>query len=294
MKARWFYQGLAYQPHVLAGSGGRRQSGRRSPGPPKPYGSYPWYSTWLVDQGPFQLKNEQGQWLEMEGPAAILLPPYSGDRIILPVSTLFSWVEWGVLATERVERVGGGAWKYPGDEEQPSPEEIWGEPLPLLLSEVQLAATRRMMFRVNGLWWRSDWHRLQGDAELALWIAGLMLPKGIQQAVSDIFPEASSAFVKQIELLDQLLDSGMNIQGWAGALELNARTLSRRCHAETGLSPSQVLEQLRSVRAQEYLRDPDQRISSVARRCGFETREAFSAWFRRRFSEPPARWRQQQ
>lgn len=284
-----------YQPHVLAGSGGRRQRGRRRPGPPKPYGAFPWYSTWLIDQGPFEVQDESGQWIEGEGPAAIVLPPYQGDRIKIPVISLFSWVEWGVKSMPRVPRLGGvNAEKYPEGYEQPSPEDFFGQSIPIILPDSLRKPTQRMTYKVNAFWWRKMPQRLIADAELAIWLARLLTIDRQPDDVENILPECSETFRTVVNQLASILDLGVNIQEWSAAVELHPRTLARRCMDECGLRPKQIMNLLRRERAQRMLLHSSANIPLVAKSSGFETREAFTHWFTLEFGDSPVRWRDEQ
>jgi len=282
-------QTIRYQPHVLAGSFSRRLSGRRAPGKPHPYGSYPWYSTWMVDQGPFRVREVEGAWLELEGPVAVVLPPYSGDRIDLPVSTLFSWVEWGVVNLRRIPRTGGGpAGKYLPGKEQPSPQAVWGVELPLLVPDSLLEATRTMLFRVNTLWWRTPFHHLQANAELARWLSQLVL------SAADTPTDGTQSFAglqEEVKVLKDALGQGVGIREWAALVGIHPRTLHRRCLETLNRTPHQVLSQVRLERAEELLLQPDVTVPVIAHNCGFANREAFSRWFVKERGMAPVQWR---
>ena len=279
---------LRYQPHVLAGSLSRRQSGRRAPGKPHPYGNYPWYSTWVVDQGPFRYRTEDGNWKDLEGPMAVVLPPHSGDRLELPVSTLFSWVEWGAIGFRRVSRQGGGpATKYVRGKEQPPSSQIWGVDLPTVLPESLFELTRTMIFRVNTLWWRTRFHQLQADAELARWIS-LLVQAGQEAKGSH---EEFTGIEEEVKVLRDSLSQGIGVGEWAVLLGVHPRTLHRRCEQNRKETPHQILNRVRLERAEVLLLQPEASIPEVAKSCGFATREAFSSWFAHQKGESPGRWR---
>lgn len=278
-----------YSPHILAGSLSRRQSGRRSPGKPHPYGDYPWYSTWVVEQGPFRVRMDDGKWKVLEGPSALVLPPFSGDRLDLPVSTLFSWVEWGALSLRRISRIGGGpASKYLPGKKQPDPESIWGVKIPVVLPSPLYELTRTMLFRTNTLWWRGMGYSLQADAILAQWLAQLVVH------VQEASPDSQSQFEgleQEVVVLQEALSHGAGVKEWASILEVHPRTLYRRCQSALQCSPHDVMNQVRLERAESLLLRPDATVLHVAKECGFSTRESFSQWFTTQTGEPPVRWR---
>jgi len=277
---------LRYQPHVLAGAAARRPSGRRAGGRAKPYGAYPWYSTWMVDQGPFRLR-EEDTWVELEGPLAVVLPPFEGGRIDLPVSTLYSWMEWGAVAMRRIHRHDGGpAMRYPEGKAQSPSRAIWGRELPVRISGSLLQATRTMILRVNTLWWRSPAHRLLADAELARWLAGLLLVGEPEPAGGSV-----DGMDQEIQVLQDALNQGIGVGDWAALLGMHPRMLARRCGDIAGVTPHQLLNRVRLQRAEEQLLRPAIPIPHIAKSCGFGNRESFSVWFARQTGVPPAQWR---
>jgi AraC-like DNA-binding protein len=142
-----------------------------------------------------------------------------------------------------------------------------------------------MMFRVNTLWWRSPLHRLQADAELARWI-----PRMLLEAPEASMPEANE-LADELAVLRGALNQGIGVRDWAALLGLHPRTLARRCRESTGLTPHQVLDQVRLQRAEVQLLQPEVPIPHIARNCGFATREAFSAWFSKCKGCAPVQWR---
>jgi AraC-like DNA-binding protein len=262
-------------------------NGRRAPGLAHPYGSHPWYSTWVIDQGPYRVKEHAGGWVKGEGPAAVVLPPFSGGRIDLPGSTLFSWLEWGAVAMPRVARQGGGgAHKYPPGRAQPEPMEVWGMNVPMIVPEALVDATRTMLFRVNTLWWREGAHRLRADAELALWISQWLLAGSTVDASPRREP-----LEPDIRVLKENLDQGIGVREWAALLGIHPRKLHRRCESVTGCTPHRLLDRIRLERAESLLLDLGEEIPTIAKQCGFSSREAFSTWFAKRTGQPPGRWR---
>ncbi|MCC5789207.1 MAG: helix-turn-helix transcriptional regulator [Opitutales bacterium] len=284
-----------YAPHVLSGAEARRQSGRRTPGLNRPSGYHPWYTTYVIDQGPFTIREAGGNVLSREGPTVICLPPYPEIQIQIPASTLYSWLEWGAIRLPLCVRDKiNASRKYPEGYRQPSPEEVWGRPLPLQLPEHTNQATAGMMIRVNATWWKGGADRMLANAELALWIARYLFPPEVnenQEEVKSLFPSAENEFMQAVQLLSESLAMGLDIRDWALALGLSARSLQRWCRQQCDLSPHGVLDLLRLQRAETLLTKKEDNLPLIAKKCGFASASAFSAWFSRRKGLSPARWR---
>ncbi|MCH8475008.1 MAG: AraC family transcriptional regulator [Opitutales bacterium] len=283
-----------YAPHILSGAGARRQSGRRSPGLNKPSGYFPWYSTYVIDQGPYTLTDAAGETRTEDGPAVVCLPPHPQSKIQIPSSTLYSWLEWGAVRLPLCPRDHlNASRKYPEGFVQPPPEEIWGRPLPLLLPERTIHPTAGMMVRVNAAWWKGGADRMLANAELALWIARYLFPPPKQEdqnTIKSLFPSAEDAFVQAVQLLSESLAMGLDVRDWALALDLSARSLQRWCRQQCGLSPHGVLDVLRLQRAEELLEQQKESLPTISKKCGFASASAFSTWFSRQKGLSPARW----
>lgn len=284
-----------YAPHVLSGAEARRQSGRRAPGLSKPSGYFPWYTTYVIDQGPFSLADAGGTVSNREGPAVVCLPPYPQSKIQIPPSTLYSWLEWGAIRLPLCARDKANASrKYPEGHSQPQPEEIWGRPLPLVLPSHCHQPTAGMMVRVNASWWRGGLERMLANAELALWIARFVFPPTDPSAPGighHPFPGASEDFRQALEVLHQSLAMGVDVRDWALALGISPRSLQRWCRQETGFSPQEVLDSLRLQRAERLLPEGSESLRDVGRHCGFASASAFSTWFTGKKGVSPGRWR---
>ena len=286
-----------YAPHILSGAVSRRQSGRRTPGLNKPSGCFPWYTTYTIDQGPFTIKEESGEKKIHEGPAVVTLPPNPRTQILIPSSTLYSWLEWGAIRLPLCHRDNlNASRKYPEGYEQPPPQEVWQQDIPVPHPKSIYRPSAGMMVRINSLWWRGKNERLLADAELALWIAKYLLSptkkgsKGEEEA--ELFPEATPAFRTALSELAKSVSTGIDISDWALALEMSPRSLQRWCRQETGLSPLEVLNRIRLREAEKLLREGNHILTQVAKRSGFSSTPSFSAWFSKQKGLSPRRWSQ--
>ena len=284
-----------YAPHVLSGAEARRQSGRRSPGLNRPSGCFPWYTTYMIDQGPFTLNDPERGRIQGDGPAVICLPPLPRASVRIPSSTLFSWLEWGAVRLPLCARETiNASRKYPDGYAQPPPEEVWGRPMPLLLPGHCTRPTAGMMVRVNASWWKGAAERMLANAELALWIAQWLFPPpagSSPRPLSELFPNAGETFLNNVQVLEKGLSLGLDIQDWASALDISPRTLQRRCQKETGQTPQEILDTLRLQTAEHLLRNTKEPLRNICRRCGFAGASAFSAWFAQKTGFPPSQWR---
>ena len=249
----------------------------------------------MIDQGPYSLMGPEAGKSWGDGLAVICLPPFSKVKILLPSSTLFSWLEWGAVRLPLCPRDANNASrKYPEDHAQPQPEKIWGRPMPLRLPGFCNQPTAGMMLRVNGSWWKSGAERMLANAELALWIARYLFPPETQSRERDIpnvFSDAGPDFIEALLLLEKTFDQGVDIRDWAMALDINPRTLQRWCRQETGLSPQSILDAMRIQRAENLLTQRGLKLRDIASNCGFGSASAFSVWFSSKKGSSPGRWR---
>jgi len=188
--------------------------------------------------------------------------------------------------------------KYPAGRTQPPPKSIWGVDLPLLVPDALFGPTQTMMLRVAASWWRSPFHRLRADAELAQWIAGTLITL---RGEAQVYPEVPRSEVAQgseeegiKSPLREVISMGGGVREWAAMLSVHPRTLSRRCRSIWGISARELYQAERLSRAEALLLEEEMSIVSIAKWCGFASREAFSAWFATETGLPPAKWRAQQ
>ncbi len=72
----------------------------------------------------------------------------------------------------------------------------------------------------------------------------------------------------------------------------SVRTLHRRCQDALGMTPAQLLSELRLERARSLLQQLDTGVKTIALECGFTSPAAFSKAFSSRFGVAPGRYRQ--
>lgn len=84
---------------------------------------------------------------------------------------------------------------------------------------------------------------------------------------------------KAIELAQDTLPDTVMIEDAARHVGLSKRTLQRRLGEQVGMTWSQILTQLRMIRAVEHLADNRLNITQIAGACGFESVSAFNRAF---------------
>jgi len=87
------------------------------------------------------------------------------------------------------------------------------------------------------------------------------------------------------------LDGDLSVAALARRAAMSERHFARRFRAETGRTPADHVEALRTEAACRLLEATDEPIEVVARRCGFGTVETMYRAFRRRHGTTPARHR---
>jgi transcriptional regulator GlxA family with amidase domain len=87
------------------------------------------------------------------------------------------------------------------------------------------------------------------------------------------------------------LDEDLSVASLARRAAMSERHFARRFRAETGATPAEAVERLRTEAACRLLETTDDPIEVVARRCGFGTVETLYRAFRRRHGTTPARHR---
>lgn len=92
--------------------------------------------------------------------------------------------------------------------------------------------------------------------------------------------------------LQDRLDQPCAIADMAAAVAMSERTLHRRCKEAFGLTPSQLVAELRLEHARSLLLRADRSIKEVAHAVGYGTPSALTKAFTERFGVPPTRYRE--
>ena len=109
--------------------------------------------------------------------------------------------------------------------------------------------------------------------------------------LAELPPDEPALVGRVRRLLAQELRGGdASIENLARRLGLGARTLQRRLDAH-GVRFTELLAEVRTAHAREYLRDPGLSLAEVAWLLGFSDQSAFSRAFKRATGQPPGAWR---
>ena len=84
----------------------------------------------------------------------------------------------------------------------------------------------------------------------------------------------------------------LSVQDLADKCGCGRRHLGRLFHQHFGFSVAALRMEMRLIKAITFLRDPHEKITSVAQRCAFNHLGLFNTCFRRRFGMTPSEWRQ--
>lgn len=88
---------------------------------------------------------------------------------------------------------------------------------------------------------------------------------------------------------DDLLN--LSVDEMAERFGCSRRHLNRLFHQYTGMSVAAMRMEMRLLKAESLLRDPESKVIHVAGECGFSHLSQFNSCFKRRFGDTPGRWR---
>lgn len=87
------------------------------------------------------------------------------------------------------------------------------------------------------------------------------------------------------------LDQPIRLEQLAAAAHMSSRTLARRVHAATGLSPIRFVQRVKVESALDLLRDPHRSVTEVAHAIGLADASTLNRLLRRTTGQPPGRFR---
>jgi AraC-like DNA-binding protein len=94
-------------------------------------------------------------------------------------------------------------------------------------------------------------------------------------------------------LVESLLETGLNVSSLADHLHVSRQSLLSAFKAETGLTPSDYIQQARLDRARRLLAQTDLKVGAVSRACGYGNEKYFYRRFRELTDRTPGRWREE-
>ncbi|NUS10102.1 MAG: helix-turn-helix domain-containing protein [Streptomyces sp.] len=139
---------------------------------------------------------------------------------------------------------------------------------------------------------RTDYGAATANAAARLVVAAPVRPGGQAQFIdSPLPPERGTSLAATRAWALGRLDEPLTRTDLAAHARTSVRTLTRRFHAETGLSPLQWLLHQRVNRAQELLETTDLPVPQVARLSGLSTADSLRHHLGRRTGLSPAAYR---
>jgi len=264
--------------------GRRRQTHRGSKEP------VPWYSLMVLESGSVMIEEENGQISERTEPMVILLEPHTALILHFPPLSEYMWVDWGLTRMQRVPRGGdsSNAWRYPKGQVQPPSHLVLDPGLPRYPDPALLRLTLQTCRRINGLWWRSGFSLLKADQLLFSWLLTVLNHHGTRQP-PDVSPPVPDPVSAWLDMAEQHLEQRFNTKIWADLAGVSRSTLNERLRQQLGQSSGEVLNGMRLSRACDCL-EKGHNVNRTAKDCGFNSRTAFSAWFKREMGVPPSSW----
>lgn len=120
----------------------------------------------------------------------------------------------------------------------------------------------------------------------------LLAPEGIEERrTTYTLAIESPAGSRALRYMLDHLATPISISEVAQAGGLTLRQLSYITQKHLGMAPARLLEDLRFTNACEILRSTDQKVATIARRCGLGTALRLQRIFRKRYKTTPSAWR---
>jgi transcriptional regulator GlxA family with amidase domain len=139
---------------------------------------------------------------------------------------------------------------------------------------------------------RTDYGAATANAVARLVVAAPVRPGGQAQFIAAPLPaETGTSLAATREWALERLDEPLTRAALAAHARTSVRTLARRFHAETGLSPLQWLLHQRVIRARELLETTDLPMDRVARLSGLATTDSLRLHLTRRTGLTPSAYR---
>lgn len=122
-------------------------------------------------------------------------------------------------------------------------------------------------------------------------LAASVLAQRVLLAVAEATVDMGAAPPGLASRFAELAADPLPMSARARVLGLTVRELQSRLREETGLSPAEVVIQVRLGRAQALLAETDLTVAAIAHQVGYDDPAYFSRLFARRVGEPPTAFR---
>ena len=131
--------------------------------------------------------------------------------------------------------------------------------------------------------------------EVARWLVLFSRRPGGQAQFSthlSVTPPTTPSLRDLLGWIPDHLDEDLSVPALAARVAMAPRTFARAFGTEVGMTPAAYVEAVRVEAAAQLLQLGDDKVATVARRCGFGTPETMHRAFRRRTGTTPGMYRQ--
>ncbi len=279
-----------FLPHVLCGGSSLQNVGRGNERYISSGLVQRWYTLWTLDEGRLQISMDAKTPRRIEGPAALFLEPGHQYSVFTEPGTHSFWIEWGIQSSPLAYRGKGlHALRYANRKEQPDMDAFFGVKVPVQLAEALQPQSSRLCRKITGLWWRGQRERLQANHLLGDWILDVRDHYQGAPSPPTLFPDVSPETRHLLDLAVTQLDQHLSITKWAEVAGCHRNALNQRMVRETGYTAQEVLNQIRITQACDQLRR-GKSVASTSDWIGFQSRTAFSRWFKAETGDSPSQW----
>lgn len=109
----------------------------------------------------------------------------------------------------------------------------------------------------------------------------------------DSLTRFDDAFMRQIiqEIENNIQNSDLKIENLADTQHISRTVFYRKIKSLTGISPIDLIQEIRIRKATEYLEKGELRVSEIAYRCGFSSPQYFSRVFKEKTGHSPSEYK---
>ena len=93
------------------------------------------------------------------------------------------------------------------------------------------------------------------------------------------------------EIENKIQNSNFKIEDLADTQHISRTVFYRKIKSLTGISPIDLIQEIRIRKATEYLEKGELRISEIAYRCGFSSPQYFSRVFKEKTGHSPSEYK---
>jgi AraC-like DNA-binding protein len=247
------------------------------------------YALLGVVEGVHTVRRGSRSWRMAPGSMAILTPDEPWEHHLALRGRLL----YAVIAVMRTAQVGMGGNNtrriLPDEPRQPSPEAIWGVPLPVVQPPEVAEPSMTDLRAICDLWWRDDLNRMRANH-----LVGSVLLRAVAAASG---PAGSSPSRSVDPLVDRALAALVGkpppptAAAWAAATGLHRNRFCDRFQAAMGVPPATYLRRHRLERAEAMLLSGQPSLDLIAIESGYRDVRALAHAFMTAHGCSPLVWR---